>query len=78
METKIFYRTRNCVVCGKTLKGTPTEPSAYSGHVLIDNTIRVTVGTCYGGRCNKKQDKKKDVGGCFGAWKPKFGVVWWL
>ena len=67
-----------CVVCGKTLKGTFEEPSSYSGYVLIDDTIPVSVGTCYNRRfrrCDKKQGKKKALGGCFGAWKPKFGVV---
>jgi hypothetical protein len=75
IENRAHYKTRNCVVCGKVLDRTVENPSCFSGHVLIDNTIQVCAGACYNNKCDIEKDKWKSVNGCFGKWKPKYGVV---
>ena len=67
------YATKNCIICGKKLKGTEKEPAAYSGTVLIDDLIVVMAGVCYNQKCNVKRDKK--TSSCFGRWKRWHGIV---
>jgi hypothetical protein len=75
MRQKLY--TTNCIVTGK-------PATIYTGHVIIPNlfvgldertnsqylNVSVIAGFCDNETC----DRAKSGGGCFGDWKPEYGI----
>ncbi len=67
----IDLSTENCIVCLKPLSPATAD---YSGHVVAKDCFDTRLGIT-AGRHPRCEFPPQDPDGCYGPWRPEYGVV---